>query len=389
MTSSPLTAPAGFRAAGVTAGLKTSGRPDVALVVNDGPLAVAAALTTRNRVRAAAVDLTRRHVADGTARAVLLNSGCANACTGAAGRADAEAAVSYTADLLGVAPTDILLGQTGIIGHRVNQQLFHNGIAAAVAALATDGGTAAAQAICTTDTVSKETFVKTGEGWSVGGIAKGAGMLAPALATMLVVLTTDAVCTPGELDTALRQATAVTFDCLDSDGCMSTNDTVFVLASGASGVRATPAQLGEALTSACRALARQLLSDAEGANHDIAITVRGATSQEAALAVGRAVARSNLVKTAIFGNDPNWGRIVAQVGTVPADVAPFDPAELAVTINGVPVCAAGQATATTQVDMRARGVVIEIDLGAGAAQATIWTNDLTPVYVHENSAYTT
>lgn len=385
-----VTGPLGFRAAGVVAGLKASGRPDVALVVNDGPLDVGAAVFTANRVVGAPVTWSRQAVSDGVVRAVVLNSGGANVATGPEGFADAHRTAEHVADLLGVSAGDVLVCSTGLIGERLPREVLLRGVTAAAGALSADGGDDAAVAIMTTDSVPKSVHVTRG-GWSVGGIAKGAGMLAPSLATMLCVLTTDAVVDAATADRALRAATRVTFDRVDSDGCMSTSDTVALLVSGASDVEVTQDQLTEAVTAACATLARALVADAEGASHDVAVHVVGAHSEDAAVAVARAVTRSNLVKAAIFGNDPNWGRIIAQVGTVPEDVAPFDPAALDVTINGVQVCRAGaEGEPRELVDLAAhREVHIEVDLHAGDASATVWTNDLTHTYVHENSAYST
>jgi glutamate N-acetyltransferase/amino-acid N-acetyltransferase len=385
-----VTAPAGFRAAGVTAGLKASGRPDVALIVNDGPLQVAAGVFTSNRVVAAPVVWSRQAVSDGVATAVLLNSGGANACTGPEGFLDTHRSAEHVAEVLGTSAGDVLVCSTGLIGERLPMDLLLGGVDAAAAALSVQGGPDAATAIMTTDTVSKTTAV-VGDGWTVGGMAKGAGMLAPGLATMLVVLTTDAVVTPEQADAALRGATRTTFDRVDSDGCMSTNDTVLLLASGASGVTPDPAAFATAVAAASADLARQLVGDAEGASHDIAVTVRGATTEEAAVAVARAVTRSNLFKAAVFGNDPNWGRVLAAVGTVPEDVAPYDAALLDVAINGVQVCRAGGVGDPREgVDLAAsREVRVDVDLHAGDATATVWTNDLTHDYVHENSAYST
>lgn len=385
-----VTGPAGFRAAGVTAGLKASGRPDVALVVNDGPLDVAAAVLTSNRVHAAPVAWTRQAVSDGRARAVALNSGGANACTGAEGFADTHHTAEHVAEDLGISSGDVLVCSTGLIGVRLDMPRLLGGLTAAAAGLTTEGGAAAATAIMTTDTVAKTVHLA-GDGWSVGGMAKGAGMLAPGLATMLCVLTTDAVIDAATADAALRAATALTFDRVDSDGCMSTNDTVILLASGASGVAVDPAEFTALLTDACADLARKLVADAEGASHDVAIRVTGATSEAAAVAVGRAVARSNLFKAAVFGNDPNWGRVLSAVGTVPEDVAPFDALALDVSINGVQVCRAGGVGEDRDlVDLAAdREVHVVVDLHAGPAEATVWTNDLTHDYVHENSAYAT
>lgn len=382
-----VTGPAGFRAAGVAAGLKSTGRPDVALVVNDGPLRQAAGVFTGNRVQAAPVIWSRQVVADGRVDAVLLNSGGANACTGPAGFADTHRSAEHVAGLLGIAPGDVAVCSTGLIGERLPMQYLLAGAEAAAAALTADGGPGAAEAIMTTDTVPKTALLRDPAGWSVGGMAKGAGMLAPGLATMLVVLTTDAVATSGDLHAALRAATRTTFDRIDSDGCMSTNDTVLLLASGASGVTPSPAALGAAVHGVCARLARALIADAEGASHDIAIEVAGAASEEDALEVARAVARSNLFKAAVYGKDPNWGRVLSAVGTT---TAVFDPLTLDVTINGIQVCrACGVGEDRGLVDLSGREVHVLIQLHAGAASATIWTNDLTHDYVHENSAYST
>jgi glutamate N-acetyltransferase/amino-acid N-acetyltransferase len=389
-----VTAAHGFRAAGITAGLKASGTPDLALVVNDGPEHTAAAVFTSNRVVGAPVMWSRQAVKDGVARAVVFNSGGANVCTGPGGFQGAHATAEKVADELGIGAIDVLVGSTGLIGVRLAADKLLAGVPVAVGALAADdaAGKAAATAIMTTDTVPK-TAVRTVDlpsgTFTVGGMAKGAGMLAPALATMLCVITTDASVPAETADTALRAATRVTFDRVDSDGAMSTSDTVVLMASGASGVTPGLDALTEAVTAICADLARQLVADAEGASHDIAITVTNATTEDAALAVARAVSRSNLVKAAVFGNDPNWGRILSQVGTVPEDVAPFDPAELDVSVNGVLVCKAGGAYEPPEkVDMAAsRDVTFTIDLHAGDAEITLWTNDLTHDYVHENSAY--
>ena len=386
-----VTAPAGFRAAGVVAGLKASGTPDVALVVNDGPEHVGAAVTTTNRVVGAPVLWTRQAVSDGVVRAVVLNSGGANVGTGPGGFQDTHATAEHVGRLLDVSAADVVVCSTGVIGERLPRQVLLDGVTAAAGALSRDGGTDAAVAIMTTDSVPKTVHVLR-DGWSVGGMAKGAGMLAPAMATMLSVITTDASVEPDDARAALRAATRVTFDRVDSDGCQSTSDTVTLLCSGASGVHVDREELTAALTEACGALARALVADAEGASHDIAVHVVGATTQDAAVAVARSVTRSNLVKAAVFGNDPNWGRIIAQVGTVPEDVAPFDPEALDVTVNGVLVCRSGGEVvgARDQVHMEAaREVHITVDLHAGAESATVWTNDLTTAYVHENSAYTT
>jgi glutamate N-acetyltransferase/amino-acid N-acetyltransferase len=382
----PVRLPQGFRAAGVTAGLKASGRPDVALVVNDGPDHHAAAVFTSNRVEAAPVTWSRQVVADRRVDAVVLNSGGANACTGAQGFLDTHRTAEHVAAAVGVSAGDVVVCSTGLIGELLPMDKLLPGVDAAAAALSPDGHEAAAVAIMTTDTVHKVAAHR-GEGWSVSGMAKGAGMLAPALATMLVVVTTDAVVDPADLDTALRAATSVSFDRIDSDACMSTNDTVVVLSSGASGVRVDTAALTGALTAVCSDLARQLIGDAEGASHDIAIEVQGAASVEDALEVARAVARNNLFKCAVFGNDPNWGRVLAAVGTTGAA---FDPAALDVAMNGVQVCrAGGVGQDRSLVDLTPREVHVLVDLHAGTDTATVWTNDLTHDYVHENSAYST
>jgi glutamate N-acetyltransferase/amino-acid N-acetyltransferase len=381
-----ITVPQGFRASGVVAGLKASGRPDVAVVVNDGPRHDAAAVFTSNRVVAAPVTWSRQVLTDGRVDAVVLNSGGANACTGPQGFADTHASAEHLAAALGVSAGDVAVCSTGLIGELLPMDRLTAGIDAGVAALAGDGGEAAATAIMTTDTLRKQA-VAAGDGWLVGGMAKGAGMLAPALATMLVVVTTDAVADPATLDAALRDATAQTFDRVDSDGCMSTNDTVLLLASGASGVTPTVGELTDAVTAVCADLARQLVADAEGARHDIAIEVRSAASLADALEVARAVARNNLFKCAVFGGDPNWGRVLAAVGTT---AAVFDPASLDVSINGVQVCrAGGVGEDRSLVDLGGREVHVVVDLHAGDRTVTVWTNDLTHDYVHENSAYST
>jgi glutamate N-acetyltransferase/amino-acid N-acetyltransferase len=388
-----VTAPKGFRAAGVAAGLKGSGARDVALVVNDGPDAMAAGVFTTNRVKAAPVLWTQQVVRGGVVRAVLLNSGGANACTGPLGFQDTHATAEQTAAAVTGANPRLLIGasevavcSTGLIGERLPMDKLLTGVRAAVRGLARDGGPAAAEAIMTTDTHPKTT-VQAGTGWSVGGMAKGAGMLAPGMATMLCVLTTDAVAGSADLDAALRAATRVTFDRVDSDGCMSTNDTVLLLASGASGIQPSPEELTEAVTAASHDLAQQLVDDAEGATKKIAIEVAGAASEEDAVEVGRSVARNNLVKAALFGNDPNWGRILAAVGTTDAV---FAPDELDVAVNGVWICRGGAAAEDrSKVDLSGREVTIRIELHAGYDAATIWTNDLSHAYVHENSAYST
>jgi glutamate N-acetyltransferase / amino-acid N-acetyltransferase len=386
-----VTAPLGFRAAGVAAGLKESGQPDVAVVLNDGPSRAAAAVFTSNRIQAAPVTWTRQVVSGGRVRAVVLNSGGANACTGAPGFQDTHATAEHLAKAIGDSPGEIAVCSTGLIGERLPMDKLLPGVDAAVAAASRAGGLFAADAIRTTDTVVKIAFrsgVSSATGvYTVGGMAKGAGMLAPALATMLCVLTTDADLTAAELDSALRSAVARTFDRLDTDGCMSTNDTVLLLASGATGIRPDAGEFTVTLTEVCADLARQLQLDAEGAQKMITIEVIGAASENDAVTVGRAVARNNLVKCAIGGEDPNWGRILAAVGTTEAV---FEPDRLNVAINGVWVCRHGAAgDERAKVDLAPKDVTITVDLSAGPQSAVILTTDLTAAYVHENSAYST
>jgi len=381
-----VTAAAGFTAAGAAAGLKASGGPDVALVVNTGPAYAAAGVFTSNRVQAAPVLWSREVLSGGAVRAVVLNSGGANACTGPAGFQDTHRTAEHVAALLGCGAGEVAVCSTGLIGERLPMDRLLDGVDKAAAGLDRAGGDAAAEAIRTTDTVRKTTVVARG-GVTVGGMAKGAGMLAPGLATMLCVLTTDAVASASVLDAALREAVRLTFDRVDTDGCMSTNDTVLLLASGASGVELAPHDLAAMVHEACDDLARQLVADAEGATKDIVIHVRRAASDDDAVAVARSVARSNLVKCAVHGQDPNWGRILSAVGTT---AAVFEPDAIAVTINGIEVCRDGAAYADRAlVDMSGRDVVIDIDLDAGDHDGFVRTTDLTAAYVHENSAYST
>lgn len=386
-----VTSAKGFRAAGVTAGIKASGKPDVALVVNDGPNDVAAAVFTSNRFKAAPVQWSEQVIKDSSLRGVLLNSGGANACTGPEGFADTHRTAEYVADRLNSTGMDVAAGDlgicsTGLIGERLPMETLLHGVDLAVSALSSVGGNDAATAIMTTDTVSK-TATASGEGFVVGGMAKGAGMLAPALATMLVVVTTDADISSELANAALREAVSLSFDRIDSDGCMSTNDTVFLLANGASAVSPSSAEFTEVLTCVCMDLARQLIADAEGASKDIEIHVRGADSVQDALEVGRAVSRSNLLKCAIHGEDPNWGRVLSATGTTSAS---FDPWQVDVALNGVWVCRnGGVGDSRDLVSLAGREVRIEINLNHGSESATIWTNDLTADYVHENSAYAT
>ncbi len=379
-----ITAPVGFRAAGVACGLKTTGAKDLALVVNEGPTHDSASVFTANRCKANPVLWSQEVVKDGIVRAVVLNSGGANCYTGPAGFQTTHRVAEQVAAGAGIGAGDVVVCSTGLIGLANPPERLLAGVDLAYAELSVDGGADAAEAIMTTDSVSKQVVVE-GAGWTIGGMAKGAGMLAPQLATMLVVLTTDAVVPAADLDQALRAATRVSFDRLDSDGCMSTNDTVTVLASGASGITPSLPDFTEALTQACTDLAMQLLKDAEGADHEIAITTLNAASEDDAVMVGRSVARSNLFKAAVFGNDPNWGRVLASIGTTDAA---FDPADLDVAINGVWVCRSSTpAEDPSAVDLKPREVSVTIDLKSGTDRATVWTNDLTHAYVHENSAY--
>jgi glutamate N-acetyltransferase / amino-acid N-acetyltransferase len=381
-----VTSPRGFRAAGVAAGIKESGGADVAVVINDGPSAAAAGVFTANRVKAAPVLWSQQVVAGQRIRAVVLNSGGANACTGPAGFADTHRTAEHVADLVDVGAGEIAVCSTGLIGERLPIDLLLAGTTAAVTEASAQGGLAAADAIRTTDTVPK-TCVVQGTGYQIGGMAKGAAMLAPALATMLVVLTTDADVPAGALDRALRAAVRTTFDRLDTDGCMSTNDTVLLLASGASGTVPEMGEFAALLTGACADLAAQMQADAEGASKTITIDVTGAASEADAVEVGRGIARCALLKCAIAGEDPNWGRVLAAVGTTSAA---FEPDQLSVAINGVWVCKAGApGEHRSAVDLRPRQVTITVELAAGEHAATIRTTDLTTEYVHLNSAYAT
>ncbi|MFE3073665.1 bifunctional glutamate N-acetyltransferase/amino-acid acetyltransferase ArgJ [Streptomyces sp. NPDC059247] len=379
-----VTAARGFLASGTAAGIKTSGAPDLALVVNQGPGTAAAGVFTSNRIQAAPVRWSRLALADGRLTAVVLNSGGANACTGPAGAEDTRTMAERTASAVGADPEDVAVCSTGLIGVPLPMDRVTPGIGLAARHLHADGGLDAARAIMTTDSVPK-TAVATGDGWTVGGMAKGAGMLAPGLATMLVVLTTDADVDAGMLDAALRAGVRTTFDRVDSDGCMSTNDTVLLLASGASGTTPAEEEFTDAVHAVCRDLARQLIADAEGASKEIEVTVVGAASEEDAVTVGRSIARNNLLKCALHGEDPNWGRVLSAIGTTDAV---FDPDRIDVSVNDVRVCRNGAAGEPREkVDLTGRHVGITVDLRAGDASAQIWTNDLTAAYVHENSAY--
>jgi glutamate N-acetyltransferase / amino-acid N-acetyltransferase len=384
-----VTLPKGFRAAGVTAGLKPSGRPDVALVVNDGPGLAAAGVFTRNKVQAAPVLWSRQVLTAGLLRAVVLNSGGANACTGPEGFQTTHATAERAAELLGCGAGEVAVCSTGIIGEQLPRDTLLAGVEAAAKALGDDAvaGRAAATAIMTTDTVPKEAAHTDPAGWSIGGITKGAGMIAPSMATMLTVLTTDAVVDAPSLDEALRAAVRVSFDRLDVDGSTSTNDTVLVLASGASGVPADPRAFTAALTGVCRDLARQMQADAEGVTKRVTVRVTGAAGEDDAVVVARTVARDSLVKTAMFGGDPNWGRIAAAAGY--ADAA-LDPDRLDITINGGLLCRGGVAAGDrAAADLSGPDVLVEIGLGLGDGEAEILTTDLSHGYVEENSAYST
>ncbi|MFD5429098.1 bifunctional glutamate N-acetyltransferase/amino-acid acetyltransferase ArgJ [Streptomyces sp. NPDC127084] len=380
-----VTAAKGFTAAGIAAGIKENGNPDLALVVNNGPRRAAAGVFTSNRVKAAPVLWSEQVLKGGEVSAVVLNSGGANACTGPKGFQDTHATAEKAAEVLeDHSAGEIAVASTGLIGVLLPMDKLLPGIEKAAAELSTHGGEKAAIAIKTTDTVHK-TAVHEGDGWTVGGMAKGAGMLAPGLATMLVVLTTDADLGSDVLDRALRDATRVTFDRVDSDGCMSTNDTVLLLASGASGATPGYDDFATAVRTVCDDLARQLIGDAEGASKDIRIEVINAASEDDAVEVGRSIARNNLLKCAIHGEDPNWGRVLSAIGTTGAA---FEPDRLSVAINGVWVCKGGSVGEDRElVDMRYREVRITADLAAGGESAVIWANDLTADYVHENSAY--
>ncbi len=379
-----VTAAKGFVAAGVAAGLKSSGALDLALIANQGPLQSAAVVFTSNRAKANPILWSEQVIADGVASSIVLNSGGANCFTGSQGFQTVHATAEAVAGALGTSAGDVLVCSTGLIGEQLDREKLLAGVASAASSLSKEGGNAAAAAIMTTDTREK-TAVVSQDGWTIGGMAKGAGMLAPALATMLVVITTDAELSSGELASALRDAVHTSFNRLDSDGCTSTNDQVTLLASGASGIRPDRDDFADALRTLCEDLSRQLMADAEGASHEITIVVRGAASEDDAVEVGRSIARSNLFKVAVFGNDPNWGRVLASIGTTSAE---FDPYAVDVSMNGVRVCHAGGPDAPrTAVDLTPRALLLELELFAGSEEATILTNDLTHDYVHENSAY--
>jgi len=382
-----VTGPQGFRAAGVAAGIKASGALDLTLVVNDGPLDVAAGVFTRNVIKAAPVLWSQEVLKQQRLKAVVLNSGGANAATGPGGFQDTHATAEKVAEVLQAGAIEVAVCSTGLIGERLPMDAVLSGVDTAFKALdaSLEASLNAATGVMTTDSKPKQAFAKHDSGWSVGGFAKGAGMLAPNLATMLSVLTTDAVVDKGTLDRALRAATHVTFDRLDVDGGTSTNDTVLVLASGASGVEPTEAELTELLTAVSHDLVLQLRADSEGATKDVDVTVRGAESEADAIAVARTIAEDNLVKTALFGSDPNWGRIAMALGRVPARI---DPETVSIAINGVTLFAQGVPAADrSEADLTGRAIEIVVDLGVGASTATIYTTDLSHGYVEENSAY--
>ena len=381
----------GFSAAGVEAGISAvEGKKDLALVVNNGPLDAAAGVFTSNRFCAAPVQWTRKIVTDGHVKAVILNSGGANACTGQPGYEQSKATAQKVAALIGAKDSDVAVCSTGLIGELLPLDHVLSGAGKAFAALAdtAQAGADASHAIMTTDTKPKTVELEGPNGFHVGGMVKGSGMIAPQLATMLCVITTDAVVSAGQLQAALNAGVEMSFNRIDVDGCMSTNDTVLLLASGASGIEPDPDEFNDLVAQATASLARQIIGDGEGASHDIRVKVIGATTEDAALACGRAVAASNLLKCAISGNDPNWGRIVSSLGTVPPEVAPYDSNKVTVDVNGVRICENGGAGRDrSEVDMTPREVHIDIDLHAGNAEATVWTDDLTHEYVHINADY--
>jgi glutamate N-acetyltransferase / amino-acid N-acetyltransferase len=380
-----VTAPAGFRAAGVAAGIKPTGALDLALVVNDGPNDAAAGVFTTNKVKAAPVLWSQQVLKERRLRAVVLNSGGANACTGPEGFQDTHATAEHVAEVLGRGAIEVAVCSTGLIGERLPMPNVLSGVDAAVAALNDDGGLNAATAVLTTDTRAKQAWKAHEQGWSIGGFVKGAGMLAPNLATMLAVITTDADIDGVTLDQALRNATGKTFDRLDVDGGTSTNDTVLVLSSGASGTKPTAEEFTALLTEVSADLVKQLQGDAEGVTKEIAITVRGAVSEDDAVVVGRIVAEDNLVKTALFGSDPNWGRIAMALGRAPVEI---DPDQLSIVINGIRVMDKGtRGEERDNADLSGRDITVVIDLGLGGGEATILTTDLSHAYVEENSAY--
>jgi glutamate N-acetyltransferase/amino-acid N-acetyltransferase len=371
----------------VVAGIRAGEGPDLALVVNDGPRYAAAGVFTRNKVKAAPVLWSEQVLATGRLSAVVLNAGNANACTGPEGFQTTHATAEKAAELLGCGAIEVAVCSTGLIGSQLPRDNVLDGVAAAHAALGSDAaaGLAAATAVMTTDTVAKEAAHADAAGWTIGGLTKGAGMISPSMATMLSVVTTDAVLDAPALDAALRAAVRVSFDRLDIDGCMSTNDTVLLLASGASGIVPDAAAFTTALTGLCKDLTRQMQADAEGVTKRITVRVTGAATEDDAVTVARTVARDSLVKTALFGSDPNWGRIAASVGYADAAV---DPERLDVTINGVLLCRGGVAAGDrSAADLKGADILVEVALGLGDGSGEILTTDLSHGYVEENSAY--
>jgi glutamate N-acetyltransferase/amino-acid N-acetyltransferase len=377
--------PQGFRSASIAAGLKSNGGLDLTVIENQGPHFNSAAVFTSNKVVAAPVIWSRQVAKGGIVRAAVLNSGGANACTGPQGFADTHKTAEHVGQLLNVSSGEVIVCSTGLIGELLPMDKIIAGVDSIVPALNNDGLQTSAQAIMTTDSVPK-IATTTLNGAEFAGIAKGAGMLAPALATMLSVVMTDAVVSEN-VQEIFQRATDRTYNRIDSDGCTSTNDTVLFMSSGASGVSISDSELESLLMNVCGSLAEQLIADAEGSTKSVAITVVNAATEDDAVAVGRACARNNLLKAAIFGGDPNWGRVLAAVGTADAQM---DPLTIDVKLNGVQVCtnSAPDGDKTT-VNFKARLVEIEIDLKVGTSTATIMTNDLTHDYVHENSAYST
>ncbi|WP_049180976.1 bifunctional glutamate N-acetyltransferase/amino-acid acetyltransferase ArgJ [Corynebacterium sp. 805_CJEI] len=380
-------APQGFAASGVIAGIKVSGNPDMALIVNQGPEKTAAAVFTTNRVQAAPVTVSKKHIADGKLSAVVLNSGNANACNGQPGIADALEVCQKVADGLGVDVTEIGACSTGLIGDRLPMDIVLAGVPKLIEKLGGDtaAGTAAAEAILTTDLVAKQA-VAHGDGFTVGAMGKGVGMISPSMATMLGVITTDASVSAEMAHEAIAKASEVTFNRLDIDGSTSTNDTVIILANGASGVKPSQEELDQAVLSVCDSIARQMQSDAEGVTKRVSVTVRGTGGAEDALVAARIIGRDNLFKCAMFGSDPNWGRVLAAVGTAPVDM---DPEHITVSFNGHVVCRdTGGTPDAREVDLSGRDIAVEVDLGTGnPEEATIRTTDLSHDYVHINSAY--
>jgi glutamate N-acetyltransferase/amino-acid N-acetyltransferase len=381
-----VTTPKGFDASGVAAGLKSSGDKDVALIVNNGPKYDASAVFTTNKVKAAPVVWTQEVIKNKKLKAVVLNSGGANACTGPEGFADTHSTAEYVAKMLSVGAIEIGVCSTGLIGNRLDMTKLISGVNDAYAKLSPEGGQDAAAAIITTDSHEKIAQVEK-DSWSIGGIIKGAGMLAPDMATMLCVITTDADISQLDHQLVLQQCTDLTLNRIDSDGCTSTNDTVILMSSGASLEKPTMEDFKSQLQNLMSDLSNQLINDAEGATKVIKIEVLNARNENEAVNVGRSIARNNLLKCAMFGEDPNWGRILAAVGTADAEI---DSDKIDVYLNNVKVCANGSAIDLSEkVSLNDRNISIKVDLKIGTFTATIYTNDLSTQYVHENSAYST